>query len=206
MSVTSMCYMEILLLKHFPSFTQLWMGWMARLWSETIFSIWIVVYYFTSVHLFINIDTLVFPILGNFKWCWFSIVRLPVLAGAAGALGATYCSPYFAVDGAYNARPSGQISSLTTAPRSVFSPPFQDIPVSLVFFFVLACAYHTCSTCFFHSFANTSCSCLVLLNGDIATFCSAMTYSWYVNSDSMMECQDKCDPYFSLEEKLVLVA
>ncbi|RVW87912.1 hypothetical protein CK203_033959 [Vitis vinifera] len=37
--------------------------------------------------------------------------RLPVLAGAAGALGATYCPPYIAVDGAYHARPSGQTSS-----------------------------------------------------------------------------------------------
>nr|XP_018624791.1 protein MLN51 homolog isoform X2 [Nicotiana tomentosiformis] len=42
---------------------------------------------------------------------------LPVLAGAARALGATYCSPYFAFDGGYHARPSGgQISSLTAAP------------------------------------------------------------------------------------------
>lgn len=40
------------------------------------------------------------------------IFRLPVLAGAAGALGATYCSPYIAVDGAYHARPSGQTSSV----------------------------------------------------------------------------------------------
>jgi hypothetical protein len=38
--------------------------------------------------------------------------RLPVLAGAAGALGATYCSPYLTVDGAYHARPSGQTSSM----------------------------------------------------------------------------------------------
>jgi hypothetical protein len=38
--------------------------------------------------------------------------RLPVLAGAAGALGATYCSPYISVDGAYHARPSGKTSSL----------------------------------------------------------------------------------------------
>lgn len=37
--------------------------------------------------------------------------RLPVLTGAAGALGATYCPPYIAVDGSYNARPPGQISS-----------------------------------------------------------------------------------------------
>ncbi|KAJ4828685.1 hypothetical protein Tsubulata_050138 [Turnera subulata] len=45
--------------------------------------------------------------LGNSEMTW-----LPVLAGAAGALGATYCSPYLAVDGAYHARPSGQASSL----------------------------------------------------------------------------------------------
>ncbi|PHT47338.1 hypothetical protein CQW23_11546 [Capsicum baccatum] len=45
--------------------------------------------------------------LGNSEMTW-----LPVLAGAAGALGATYCSPYIAMDGAYHARPSGQISSL----------------------------------------------------------------------------------------------
>ncbi|EEF34184.1 protein MLN51 homolog [Ricinus communis] len=44
--------------------------------------------------------------LGNSEMTW-----LPVLAGAAGALGATYCSPYIAVDGAYHARPSGQTSS-----------------------------------------------------------------------------------------------
>ncbi|KAI7986711.1 hypothetical protein LOK49_LG14G01853 [Camellia lanceoleosa] len=44
--------------------------------------------------------------LGNSEMTW-----LPVLAGAAGALGATYCSPYIAVDGAYHSRPSGQASS-----------------------------------------------------------------------------------------------
>ncbi|KAM3747714.1 hypothetical protein ACB098_05G055700 [Castanea mollissima] len=44
--------------------------------------------------------------LGNSEMTW-----LPVLAGAAGALGATYCSPYV-VDGAYHARPSGQTSSV----------------------------------------------------------------------------------------------
>ncbi|KAK4349956.1 hypothetical protein RND71_029269 [Anisodus tanguticus] len=49
--------------------------------------------------------------LGNSEMTW-----LPVLAGAAGAVGATYCSPYIAVDGAYHARPSGQMSSLTAAP------------------------------------------------------------------------------------------
>ncbi|XP_028105721.1 protein MLN51 homolog isoform X2 [Camellia sinensis] len=44
--------------------------------------------------------------LGNSEMTW-----LPVLAGAAGALGATYCSPYITVDGAYHSRPSGQASS-----------------------------------------------------------------------------------------------
>ncbi|XP_039045892.1 protein MLN51 homolog isoform X2 [Hibiscus syriacus] len=36
---------------------------------------------------------------------------LPVLTGAAGALGTTYCPPYFAFDGAYNTRSSGQTST-----------------------------------------------------------------------------------------------
>ncbi|MBA0870768.1 hypothetical protein Goshw_016876 [Gossypium schwendimanii] len=36
---------------------------------------------------------------------------LPVLTGAAGALGPTYCPPYIAVDGAYNARPSSRLVS-----------------------------------------------------------------------------------------------
>ncbi|XP_017237002.1 protein MLN51 homolog [Daucus carota subsp. sativus] len=33
---------------------------------------------------------------------------LPVLAGAAGAMGASYCNPYLSVDSAYHTRPSGQ--------------------------------------------------------------------------------------------------
>lgn len=37
---------------------------------------------------------------------------LPVLASAAGALGATYCPPYLAVDGSYHPRPTGQTSTL----------------------------------------------------------------------------------------------
>nr|GEV65789.1 hypothetical protein [Tanacetum cinerariifolium] len=51
---------------------------------------------------------------------------LPVLAGAAGglgdvgALGTSYCSPYITIDGAYNARSSGQASSL--APSSDMKP------------------------------------------------------------------------------------
>ncbi|KAG4211774.1 hypothetical protein ERO13_A02G122300v2 [Gossypium hirsutum] len=44
--------------------------------------------------------------LGNSEMTW-----LPVLTSAAGALGATYCSPYITVDGAYHARTSGQTSS-----------------------------------------------------------------------------------------------
>ncbi|OUZ99716.1 Btz domain [Macleaya cordata] len=43
---------------------------------------------------------------GNSEMTW-----VPVLAGAAGALGAPYCSPYLTVDGGYYARPSGQTSS-----------------------------------------------------------------------------------------------
>ena len=46
--------------------------------------------------------------------------RLPVLAGAAGALGATYCPPYIAVDGAYHARPSGQTSSAGSSKSVTF--------------------------------------------------------------------------------------
>ncbi|CAO2815355.1 unnamed protein product [Amaranthus hypochondriacus] len=45
--------------------------------------------------------------LGNSEMTW-----LPVLASAAGALGASYCPPYIAVDGSYNTRPTGQTSAL----------------------------------------------------------------------------------------------
>ncbi|CAA2980768.1 Hypothetical predicted protein [Olea europaea subsp. europaea] len=47
---------------------------------------------------------------GNSEMTW-----LPVLAGAAGALGTTFGSPYLSLDGSYNARPPGQTSSLTAA-------------------------------------------------------------------------------------------
>ncbi|KAG8656324.1 protein MLN51 homolog [Manihot esculenta] len=50
--------------------------------------------------------------LGNSEMTW-----LPVLAGAAGALGATYCSPYIAVDGNYHTRPSGQTSSVGSSSK-----------------------------------------------------------------------------------------
>ncbi|KAJ7951817.1 CASC3/barentsz eIF4AIII-binding protein [Quillaja saponaria] len=52
--------------------------------------------------------------LGNSEMTW-----LPVLAGAAGALGATYCSPYLAVDGAYHARQSGQTSSVGGSSKEI---------------------------------------------------------------------------------------
>ncbi|KAI4355674.1 hypothetical protein L6164_004422 [Bauhinia variegata] len=50
--------------------------------------------------------------LGNSEMTW-----LPVLAGAAGALGASYCSPYLAVDGSYCARQSGQTSAMGTSSK-----------------------------------------------------------------------------------------
>ncbi|KAJ1404088.1 Btz domain [Sesbania bispinosa] len=50
--------------------------------------------------------------LGNSEMTW-----LPVLTGAAGALGATYCPPYLSVDGAYHARQSGQTSAAATSSK-----------------------------------------------------------------------------------------
>ncbi|KAJ1689454.1 hypothetical protein LUZ63_013609 [Rhynchospora breviuscula] len=49
---------------------------------------------------------------GNSEMTW-----VPVLAGAAGTLGGSYCPPYIALDGGYynNARPSSQISSSAPA-------------------------------------------------------------------------------------------
>ncbi|XP_051147843.1 protein MLN51 homolog isoform X2 [Andrographis paniculata] len=46
--------------------------------------------------------------LGGSEMTW-----LPVLTGAAGALGATYCPPYIPVDGSYNTRSSGAATSTT---------------------------------------------------------------------------------------------
>ncbi|GFZ11811.1 CASC3/Barentsz eIF4AIII binding protein [Actinidia rufa] len=57
--------------------------------------------------------------LGNSEMTW-----LPVLAGAAGALGATYCSPYIAVDGAYHPRPSGKTSSSADSRLVAFASSF----------------------------------------------------------------------------------
>uniref|UniRef100_A0A0D6QWN6 Btz domain-containing protein n=1 Tax=Araucaria cunninghamii TaxID=56994 RepID=A0A0D6QWN6_ARACU len=42
---------------------------------------------------------------------------VPLLAGAAGALGATYCSPYIAVDSSYYPQPTAQPSSFGVAGR-----------------------------------------------------------------------------------------
>ncbi|XP_022723778.1 protein MLN51 homolog [Durio zibethinus] len=44
-------------------------------------------------------------------------VRLPVLTGTAGALGAPYCPPYITVDGAYHTCPSGQASSTVSSSK-----------------------------------------------------------------------------------------
>ncbi|XP_077212111.1 protein MLN51 homolog isoform X1 [Tasmannia lanceolata] len=53
---------------------------------------------------------------GNSEMTW-----VPVLAGAAGALGASYCSPYISVDGGYYALPSGQTSSMGASSRATSS-------------------------------------------------------------------------------------
>ncbi|KAK1376030.1 Btz domain-containing protein [Heracleum sosnowskyi] len=42
---------------------------------------------------------------------------LPVLAGAAGAMGPSYCNPYLSVDSAYHARPSGQSPPMAASLR-----------------------------------------------------------------------------------------
>eukprot|EP00252_Welwitschia_mirabilis_P015509 TRINITY_DN3410_c0_g1_i2.p1 TRINITY_DN3410_c0_g1~~TRINITY_DN3410_c0_g1_i2.p1 ORF type:complete len:688 (+),score=175.34 TRINITY_DN3410_c0_g1_i2:114-2177(+) len=49
---------------------------------------------------------------GNSEMAW-----VPLFAGAAGALGATYCPPYIAVDGNYYAQSSGQSTLLGTSGR-----------------------------------------------------------------------------------------
>ncbi|GAB2228134.1 hypothetical protein Droror1_Dr00009964 [Drosera rotundifolia] len=54
--------------------------------------------------------------LGNSEMTW-----LPVLAGAAGALGTTY--PYITVDGAYHSRPPGQTSLIATSSKENGSKP-----------------------------------------------------------------------------------
>ncbi|XP_011002707.1 PREDICTED: dentin matrix acidic phosphoprotein 1-like isoform X2 [Populus euphratica] len=54
--------------------------------------------------------------LGNSEMTW-----LPVLTGAAGALGAPYCSPYLTVDGAYHGCPSSEESS-SNVPDNEWKP------------------------------------------------------------------------------------
>ncbi|KAF1859359.1 hypothetical protein Lal_00009943 [Lupinus albus] len=68
--------------------------------------------------------------LGSSEMTW-----LPVLAGAAGALGASYCPPYLTVDGAYHARQSGQTSAPGSASKennanNELKPPQKPEPVS----------------------------------------------------------------------------
>ncbi|KAK1360159.1 Btz domain-containing protein [Heracleum sosnowskyi] len=63
---------------------------------------------------------------GNSEMTW-----LPVLAGPAGALGASYSSPYLSVDGGYHARPSGQVPSLagaTSKDNNVNKPANEMMP------------------------------------------------------------------------------
>ncbi|XXG63749.1 hypothetical protein AAC387_Pa05g1862 [Persea americana] len=69
---------------------------------------------------------------GNSEMTW-----VPVLAGAGGALGASYCSPYIAVDGGFYPRSSGQTSSSggsketsTNKPNNTWKPPQKPEPVS----------------------------------------------------------------------------
>ncbi|XP_039033471.1 protein MLN51 homolog isoform X2 [Hibiscus syriacus] len=50
----------------------------------------------------------------------------PVLTGAGGALGGTYCPPYIAFDGAYNARPSGQTSSTVSSGENTSNKPNRE--------------------------------------------------------------------------------
>ncbi|KAL8098983.1 hypothetical protein AgCh_031625 [Apium graveolens] len=64
---------------------------------------------------------------GNSEMTW-----LPVLAGPAGALGASYNSPYLSVDGGYHARPSGQVPSLAgaTSKDNNINKPTNDVMTS----------------------------------------------------------------------------
>jgi hypothetical protein len=66
------------------------------------------------------------------------VFRLPVLAGAAGALGAQYCSPYLAVDGAYGRQP-GQTSAIDSSRLVRFL--WHNYMIYLRFIFNIAVAY-----------------------------------------------------------------
>ncbi|GKV10139.1 hypothetical protein SLEP1_g21548 [Rubroshorea leprosula] len=52
--------------------------------------------------------------LGNSEMTWLPV---PVLTGAAGSLGPTYCSPYISVDGAYNTHTSVLTSSMSSSSK-----------------------------------------------------------------------------------------
>ncbi|XP_074578572.1 protein MLN51 homolog [Curcuma longa] len=62
---------------------------------------------------------------GNSEMTW-----VPLLAGAAGALGAPYCPPYIALDGNYFARPSGQPSSSSSSRETGTSIPVSPLKPS----------------------------------------------------------------------------
>ncbi|XP_074576863.1 protein MLN51 homolog [Curcuma longa] len=55
---------------------------------------------------------------------------VPVLAGAAGALGPPYCPPYIALDGNYFAHPSGQTSSSSPSRETGTSKPASSLKPS----------------------------------------------------------------------------
>jgi hypothetical protein len=67
--------------------------------------------------------------------------RVPVLAGAAGSLGSSYCPPYITLDGGYynNAsRPSSQISSAPARCVSLFCSLYVTVVIILLFLFGIA--------------------------------------------------------------------
>ncbi|KAK4780250.1 hypothetical protein SAY87_016356 [Trapa incisa] len=59
--------------------------------------------------------------LGNSEMTW-----LPVLTGAPGALGTTYCSPYIAVDGSYNPPSTGQTTPGSTSKEGNMDKPTKE--------------------------------------------------------------------------------
>lgn len=82
--------------------------------------------------------------------------RLPVLAGAAGALGATYCPPYIAVDGSYHARPSGQTSSAGSSKFVTF------LAIFFIFLSLLLCNYPVLNILSWRVWSKYLCFCVYL--------------------------------------------
>ena len=79
-------------------------------------------FFWCSSYMYTLVVILCFALLSIWNWNLnngFVICRLPVLAGAAGAMGASYCNPYLSVDSAYHTRPSGQTLPIAAGLRSV---------------------------------------------------------------------------------------